>query len=295
MIRSGAIDGPLLYAACGDGTGDNGPVKWLPDVAAPWFLRIKDAKSLPLMIGYGPARAPAAQVDFVLATYGVLDSAAGGVWRYTAGTGYTKLTTPPGCDGWLWFQVLVHPSNTNRFYLLGCDPDDLDDIGPHYEIDGAYYKTPTAGLSPVWTSADAGVTWEEVLLPKHSDDAEGRINTMAIQEQSGDLCVVGLRTIGGAVFWRGQNATTTYYRANALGAGIGVWANPTWSQSGANGDILTSETDSPGSGTAGRLGYIPTGGWRGHRRMYGPSIYRPAGSSPTGRLTRLWAGANFGR
>lgn len=56
MIRSGNLD-RVVYIAIGDGTGDNGFVKWIPDVAAPFFIR-KTGTDPGLMLGYGGLRSP---------------------------------------------------------------------------------------------------------------------------------------------------------------------------------------------------------------------------------------------
>lgn len=57
LIRSGNVDG-VLYASIGDGTGmNNGFQKWLPDVAAPFYV-YQTGSAAGLMLGYGPARLP---------------------------------------------------------------------------------------------------------------------------------------------------------------------------------------------------------------------------------------------
>ncbi len=282
MIRSGNFDGPVIYTAVGDGTGDNGPTKWIPDVAAPWFLRIiQDTECH--MIGYAPARMPAAQVDFFFATYGVLDANGGGVWRYTAGLGYTKMTTPPGCDGWVWLHAIVHPTNPLRWYLLGGQSSDINDGGVDVEESGDTFVGQDSGLSPIWTSADAGATWAAVAVGQY-DEVEGRIFAIACQDQSGDLWAVGQAPInGGSVFWRGQGASIAFFDKNLDTLPPGTWLNAKWIQSGSNGDLVTSEDDSVGSGTSGRLGYImangiawsPTDTWatdagRGWSQPFGP-------------------------
>lgn len=292
MIRDGNIDGPVIYTAVGDGTGDNGPTKWIPDVAAPWFLDVIEDNECH-MIGYGPARAPAAQVDLVCATYGIADASGGGVWRYSVGT-WTKLTTPTGCDGWAWFQVVVHPTNPLRMYMLGCDVADIDDIGPLCEIQSSKYVGVTSGISPLWTSVDGGVTWTAVDMPVHGDDTSVRVIGIAIQDQSGDIYAFGTSiTIGGSVFWRGQASSLTYYRLNLSSFPPSVWVDVRWIQSGSNGDMLTSEDDSAGGGSAGRLGYVPNGGlnWQSHDTW--PVSVSQGWNQPRGPIDVIQNGREF--
>ena len=56
MIRSGNVD-RVVYMAVGDGSGDNGFVKWIPDAAVPFFVR-RTGSDAGLMVGYGPLHIP---------------------------------------------------------------------------------------------------------------------------------------------------------------------------------------------------------------------------------------------
>jgi len=64
MIRSGNVDG-VIYLAEGDGTGSNGFQKWIPDVAAPFWIR-QTGTDAGLMIGYGGAHLLPVNVDLLL-------------------------------------------------------------------------------------------------------------------------------------------------------------------------------------------------------------------------------------
>lgn len=80
MIRSGNIDGPVIYIGVGDGTGvNNGFQKWIPDVKAPFYIR-KTGSAQGYMIGYGALHAPPVQIELLM-----VDKTGGGVWHQVGG------------------------------------------------------------------------------------------------------------------------------------------------------------------------------------------------------------------
>lgn len=143
MIRSGNEDG-VIYIACGDDVAsDGGLVKWLPDAAAPWYVRRTGTRAV-LMAGYGAAHLPRAAVDFVFVPMG--ESGANDAWhRYQDGV-WTSGALPN--SGWYWRSIKVDPNNTLRWLLLGF----------------ATNVTISGPSTAVYLSEDAGGSWASVSL-----------------------------------------------------------------------------------------------------------------------------------
>jgi len=249
MIRSGSIDG-VIYAAVGDGTGDNGAVKWIPDVAAPWFVH-RTGTDICYGIGYGPARLPVVLVDFVFAPFAESDPAKDTWHRYQDGV-WSSGPLPE--SGWKWTSLKVHPANPLRWLLLGFPPSigvATGDRGPHNVV------SPT--FDPLWISEDAGQTWTAITIPKPagavSMDDNYDLNALAWQEQSGTWALTGHSGMGAGVIWFGSGATSTgaTYTSD--------YAHLTWVVGARNGQWITAQTDAPGSGTTGGVAIVePSGG-----------------------------------
>lgn len=262
MIRSGNADG-VIYLAVGDGTGaDNGLMKWIPGVAAPWWVRKMTDRAL-LKVGYGPARRAAVQVRFVVGTYR-LSGALDGFWLYDFGT-WARIAPPQ--SNWAWLAVAAHPYNARRWLALGMSGSEFDTYGytSHLELSGTATLR-TSGVSPLWLTDDAGATWQEVPLPGTGLDPYGGITAIGWQEQSGRWFAVGdTQNSGGttttACYWTGSRAGD----ARLTRPTVPTFQSVLWCASGASGEFLASEEDSPGLGTNGRLTYIPNDGatWTG--------------------------------
>lgn len=156
MIRSGNVD-RVVYIACGDGTGDNnGAVKWLPDVKAPWYIRKTTARQVH-MIGYGPAQPPTAPVAVLLIPVGA-SGAADNIFRYTPGIGWESIAPPQA--SWYWHGIAVDPFNRNRMLLWGNSDSSQDWF---VSIVGVLYAEDETNF-PLYRSDDAGATWTPIEL-----------------------------------------------------------------------------------------------------------------------------------
>lgn len=256
MIRSGAIDG-LIYLAVGSGSGDdNGLMKWMPGVFAPFFVRKRTDVILDT-VGYGPLRRPVVPIEFVFATNFISGSLAG-FWRYSFGQ-WLRKAPPSGTDGWQWQQLVISPYNTRRWLALGGSSGD---VGANLEFDSGAALGASSGLSPLWLTEDAGDTWTAVSLPTTGGDVFGLVYCIGWQDQSGKWYAFGrgldINGVGGAGYiWSGSTASN----GTAARPTTPLWFSPFWCQSAhVNGDMLVAENDSPGGGTQGRLAYIPDNG-----------------------------------
>ena len=275
MIRSGSIDGPVIYLAC-----DVGPAKWIvPGSITPFFIRQRAGKRC-LQIGYGPVQLPRAKVRFVFGTRNITAaSGLDGFWEYNFGV--WRHITPPNAQ-WRWLQIVASPYSPNTWLAYGQPVANFDSY--NYVLPLAFGGTATlrtGGLSPLWFTNDAGATWTSVTLPESSTATYGGIYAIGFQAQSGRWFAMGTQADGGGTFtaacmWEGTGAGDA--RFTDLGAG---WPELFWVTDGNNGDLLISEADLPGGGTAGRLVYLPndgdltTGSWkydalRGIAQPYGP-------------------------
>jgi hypothetical protein len=257
MIRSGGIDGVIYLAA------DTGPEKWLPGVTPPWYLRQRAGQRC-LMVGYGPIRLPAVAVDFVFATYRMSGAGLDGWHRYNFGV-WSYGTMPQ--TAWAWLGLYASPYNKLKWLAFGMSGTELDTYGytSHLEMAGTATLR-TSGVSPLWLTEDGGATWEEVPLPGTGLDPFGGITAIGWQEQSGRWFAVGDTINSGgttttACFWTGSGAGD----AELTRPTSPLFQNVLWACSGAGGDFVVSEDDSPGGGTAGRIAYVPNDGttWAG--------------------------------
>lgn len=290
MIRSGGEDG-IIYLAC-----DTGPQKWIPGVATPWYLRQRAGQRC-RMVGYGPIRRPAVNVDFVVATYRLADPAIDGFWRYTIGI--WRLIAPPQ-TGWAWIQVVASPYSKEKWLAFGLSTTDLDtySFNAHLALTGGTATLRSAGVSPLWLTEDGGATWQEVTLPESTSDPFGGVRAIGWQEQSGRWFAVGntansgITTITGC-YWTGSTATDGSFTRPT----VPTFQDITWCQSGMGGDFMVSEEDSPGGGTAGRLSYIANDGdtWTGNAWQINAidGWNQPRGPIDTIRGTRTFWQINF--
>jgi hypothetical protein len=146
-------------------------------------------------------------------------------------------------------------------------PTELDTYGyaAHLELSGTATLR-TSGVSPLWLTDDGGLTWTAVVLPGSGADPYGGITAVGWQDQSGRWYALGdTQNSGGstttACVWSGSGAGD----ATLTRPTVPTYQNVLWGISGAGGDFILSEDDSPGGGTAGRLAYIASDGatWAG--------------------------------
>ena len=283
MIRSGGIDGVVYLAA------DTGPEKWLPGVTPPWYVRQRAAKRC-MALGYGPIRRPRALVDFVFAPYrltGTIDR-----WhRYNFGV-WTKGLMPQ--TGWAWLALAAHPYNKLRWLAFGMTGAEFDTYTytAHLELSGTATLR-TSGVSPLWLTEDGGLTWDEVPLPGTGLDPFGGIAAIGWQEQSGRWYALGMTvdvtgSIHTAAFWTGASAAD----AELTRPTSPLFQDIQWGASGMGGDVVASEADSPGLGTAGRLAYIPSDGTTWHGETWKTNIVS-GWNQPHGPLDCLRGGREF--
>lgn len=170
MIRSGNID-RVVYLAEGDGTGDNGFQKWIPDTAAPFFIR-RTGTDAGLMIGYGALHAPPRLNELLLLPYGA-SGASDKIWRFVPGTGWAGITPPYASGYWQW--IASGPLAPDSWLLLGNDG--ISGNPAYYAVAGGLMKTQSTTYSPLWLTTDAGATWTEIDLPSPVADAGSSANT----------------------------------------------------------------------------------------------------------------------
>lgn len=262
MIRSGSIDvgAPVIYLAGVDAT-DSGALKWIPGVAAPFYVHRTDADAC-YMIGYGPTRLPAVAADFVFGTDRLTDPALDGFWRYSFGV-WTHIAPPAGTEEWVWISVRAHPYNKNTWLAFGMSATDFTTYGYAQCLELVGTATlRSAGVSPLWLTRDGGATWEEVALPSSGPHAIGGMTGIAWQEQSGRWVAIGNNYNVGQVtgiVWRGTGANDAEIRLLTSPQ----WRAPDWLASGMGGDMLISESFGPNLpflSATGRLGYIVNDG-----------------------------------
>lgn len=157
MIRSGNID-RVVYMAIGDGTGtNNGFQKWLPDVAAPFYIK-QTGSAQGYMIAYGPAHPPVnPNAELVLLPRGA-SGAADKIFYYTAAAGWTSLT-PPSASKY-WTHLVASPLAPDHWLLFGNS-----NTGASYTTSGGNVVMANGSTAMLWRSDDAGQTWTACTLP----------------------------------------------------------------------------------------------------------------------------------
>jgi hypothetical protein len=159
MIRSGNIRGVVHLAT------DTGIVKWLPDADnQTWHERLTAVAVG--MVGYGNAHVISGAYEFVLIPRGA-SGADDKIRRFVAGA---WIETDPPVSGWYWDGLAANPFNQDEWLLWGTD-----NIYHHSFRNSsntfAHGDGYTGTTSPLWHTADAGVTWTEIPLPVGAHNA----------------------------------------------------------------------------------------------------------------------------
>jgi len=265
LIADPAVD--VLYAADFDSiaSGTGALRKFFPsaDVLLLWKALATGQQGHRL--GIGETIIAPARVDFVFGTRNISDPDLDGFWRYQAGP-WTHIAPPAGTSGWRWLQIVASPFSRERWLAYGQPVANFDSYNYVIPLTMAGTATlRTGGLTPLWLTDDGGLHWQAVRLPESSAAVYGGLYSIGFQDQTGHWFAVGTQadvngTFLAACVWRGTNA------ANATFTDLGAdWPELHWAISGtgdddAGGDILISEADLPGGGTAGRLAYLPSEG-----------------------------------
>lgn len=147
MIRSGN-ERRSVYMACGDGTGDNGFVKWIPDTLAPLYFRMTGTDA-GLMVGYGAAHLPPINVDLLMVRGNVAGTH--NIWHYSHITGAWSFIDGDLPAGKAWAGIVAHPLDPLNEWIIWNDTGDE-----------AYY-TSNGGTN--WTQISGLATFADTLDP----------------------------------------------------------------------------------------------------------------------------------
>lgn len=206
MIRSGNIDGPVIYASIGDGTGvNNGFQKWIPGTKQPFYIK-KTGSAAGHQLGFGPAHPP----PLAYRIYAGWDNAnPGGMSVWDAGT---------------WTNRALGTSGTNvRCIYLAASPTDPDKVLGIFNKAGA----PNAGTevdtsgatvqgyggwahSPLWYWD--GATWTEVSLTKPGSGLGGNELMYTVEwaaDGSGWLTTLASAGSAGGAYYYGVAGTAS--------------------------------------------------------------------------------------
>ncbi len=213
MVRSGNVDGPVIYMAVGDGAGvDNGFQKWIPGVKAPFYVR-KTTAAKGYMIGYGPLHTPDVSTSLLRPTFG---DNPGGVWARILGTWALKNTGLPTAKYWRW--IAADPTNKARWLLLGNSTGSLTSSHP---VVAGNLKMTDGTTNPLWITEDFGTTWNSIALPVSGGYTSTVIYNVEWSEQNtGEWSIYGAANSGSsyAAVWRGDTTSATF----AVDTGVGI-------------------------------------------------------------------------
>lgn len=192
-VRAGPPTGTATNRAIRSGTGrwvlvatDGALMKWLPDQAQCYDIRIADAGARVLSVGYHAAGAivvppppppPPVDVEVMVPTWHISGGSRGGVWHYVPGAGGAAGTWTLLSNGlpvrWRWRWLTVDPYDSGHLMLVGDTGADRD-VGYYGALpDGRLIVRHGAGFpgtSPIWESFDRGASWTECILPALSAD-----------------------------------------------------------------------------------------------------------------------------
>jgi hypothetical protein len=207
LVRSGNED-RVVYLAGGAG-GTAGVLKWLPQTAAPWYVRRTGANPVQ-MVGYGipTTRIPiTVRGDILLVTKGVTP---GGLYAYHDGTWTLKNNGLP--SGTTWWGIVACPFSPDRWMIWA-------------------QNTSTPTIPAMYYTEDAGETWSAIGLSLPSGVPSGiDIFISDVQFSTttpGAWCAAGAASNGFALIrylaiWRGTGTTVT-----ASNGGIETSGTPT--------------------------------------------------------------------
>jgi hypothetical protein len=158
----------VVFMALGDGTGDNGFVKWIPEAQAPFFIR-RTATDAGLMIGYGGMRLPLLRGEILIVDSGAFRASPSGVWHGVNGV-WTQ-HTGGGLPDQAWDGVVSDPTNLARWIVWGT----------------------SAGAAVAYLTIDSGATWNVITgLGAGPYDNATVINDIAFSKATpGAWCAVG--------------------------------------------------------------------------------------------------------
>lgn len=239
-IRDGKLSGLHFYATT-DGT------RKLVNLATIYDVRNTAA----IQIGYGAIGryVVPGTVELLCLTKGI---ASGGVGHYVPGVGWTLKNSglPTGVIYGRW--VAGNPFNADEWLLLINTSNNHD-----YKRTAGAIKCNDSTTDPLWYTADSGATFTAVSLTLDASFADLGINQVEFSTTTdGNWFLVGRRTSLGddtGFVVRGTDGAQTSSFIDL------DWKNVWYGIAGFNDAIIVSEEDSPGLGTAGRMGIVFSG------------------------------------
>lgn len=176
------------------------------------------------------------------------------LWWYIGSTWSSIIPPAPG-KYWRW--IAADPFNPQRWLLLG-NSDGSDEFA--YGTNGVRMRDGTT--PPLWITRDAGATWTAVMLPARGAYFATRLNQVEWSTSTPGMWLIAGYVVGStwnaASLWRGNlTDTTEFLLLEELQNSR--WLELKYAVPGLSNDAVIAEWDSPGSGTAGRLGYQRAG------------------------------------
>jgi hypothetical protein len=164
----------------------------------------------------------------------------GGVWDSGGGV-WALHPVPEMIQGWDFTHIVVNPTDTNHWVILGSDPSGtvgtVGSSGTNPSTGGTVVDR-TTGASPLWETKDGGTTWTQIVLPSpdlFSVESSSRLiadNTFLAFSQGGVLAVftpyVGIGSLGvnpGLAFWAGVTPSMSLRFADV--DNLGTWGDTT--------------------------------------------------------------------